>query len=389
MDLAEFKFLLRDGRRWLDEVDFAAHDHLWWASELRRHLTPGQVNAVLETVQLREKGARKFSRASQMYFTRDALEQASGESIASYRASRIRVVNPRRVADLGCGIGGDALALAAHFPVIGLDRDLVRLQMARANHDVYGLMANFDAVQTDLLTQPPLPVEALFFDPARRDTHGRRFFHLHQYRPPLSILDRWRVRTPHQAVKISPGVAYDELPEAAEAEFISVQGELKECVLWFGGLRSDAARRATLLPGEHTLKIDRTEQPIDLPVSAPGKYLLEPDPAVIRAHLVGELGKRLDGRLISAKIAYLTMDTLSETPFGRLFAVETWFPFQLKRLKRFVREQGIGRVEVKKRGSPLDPNQLEKVLRGKGSRLATIFLTQVKGEPAVIVAHRL
>lgn len=393
MEPADFAFLISDaGHRWLRTVDLTAHDHLWWASELRSHLNAGQVHAVLETVLLRQRAASKFERAAELFFTRDGLEQATGDQLAAYRAKKIRaVIGAGRIADLGCGIGGDAMALAVGGPVVGLDRDFIRLRMAQVNHHRLGLGARFMPLQCDLTQFPPLPVDALFFDPARRDSAGRRFFSTADYQPSLQILERWKSETAHHAVKISPGIDYRELPpvSVAEAEFIAVDGGLKECVLWYGGLKSEAARRATILPGEHTLIQKRGAAEVELPVGRPANYLLEPDPAVIRAHLVGNLGKQLGGWLISPDIAYLTFDQPVNTPLGTLFAIDSWFPFQLKRLKKYVREHNLGVVEVKKRGSPIDPNEMARMLRGRGDQAATVFLTRVQGEPAVLVGRRI
>ncbi|MEL7675385.1 MAG: class I SAM-dependent methyltransferase, partial [Chloroflexota bacterium] len=97
---------------------------------LRRELSPEQAGAALTLARLRERAASKFSRAGGMYFTPEALEQASGEIIAGWRARRFAEAGYARVADLGCGIGGDTLALAAlpGVGVVGLDRDPLRLR---------------------------------------------------------------------------------------------------------------------------------------------------------------------------------------------------------------------------------------------------------------------
>jgi hypothetical protein len=292
------------------------------------------------------------------------------------------------VADLGCGIGGDALALAAHTPTIGVEWDPARLAMAQENVRVYGRAPHFQPLQADLLELSPLPVQACFFDPARRDEHGRRIFSVQDYRPPLSLIDKWRGKMRGTAVKISPGVDYAELPAEAEVEIISLHGEVKEAVLWFGDLHSGVSRRATLLPEEHTLtNADLPASPI--PTSQPLSYLYEPDKAVIRAHLVEALGQQLNAVKLSDDIAYLTAETSQPTPFARCFAIEDSFPFQLKRLRHYLRQHDIGQVTIKKRGSPLEPDSLRRQLRLKGSQHRIIFLTQVKGETAVLIGQEI
>jgi hypothetical protein len=187
-------------------------------------------------------------------------------------------------------------------------------------------------------------------------------------------------------VKISPGVDYAELPPEAEVEFISVQGTVREGVLWFGRLQRGIQRQATLLPGGHILTSETVPQAA---VRAPGQYLYEPDGAVIRAHLVEQLAIRLDAAKLSDDIAYLTAESHQPTPFARAFAIEDVFPFQLKRLRHYLRERKIGRVTIKKRGSPLDPDTLQKQLRLQGDMHRIIFLTQVRGEPTIIIGVEL
>jgi SAM-dependent methyltransferase len=317
-----------------------------------------------------------------MYFTRPALEQASAEIVSRYRARRYQAAGLETVADLGCGIGGDALALADRGMVIGVDKKPVRLAMAQANVAAYGSGAAFQPLEADLNELKPLDVSAVFADPGRRDERGKRIYSVSDYRPPLDVLLAWRARVPEMGIKISPGVDYAELPPEAEVEFISVNGEVREGVLWFGRLQNGFKRQATLLPGENCL----TSEPVaDVPVRTPGRYLYEPDGAVIRAHLVEQLAVRLEAAKISEDIAYLTADSPTPTPFARIFAIEDAFPFQLKRLRSYLRERKIGQVTIKKRGSPLDPDVLRKQLRLKGETHRIIFLTQVGGEPMVLI----
>jgi hypothetical protein len=123
-----------------------------------------------------------------------------------------------------------------------------------------------------------------------------------------------------------------------------------------------------------------------LSLSPPLDYLYEPDPAVLRAGLVALLGDRLQAAQLDPDIAYLTGAQLIETPFARSWAVQDWFPFQLKRLRSYLRARSVGRVTVKKRGSPLDPQDLARQLRLQGEAHALLFLTHLDGKPIVIVA---
>ncbi len=387
----DFQFLLTStGEKWLDEIgeiSITKQNHLQIITRLRKTLPAAHAQAVLETAVLRQHATPKFSKAKQMFFTRPALEQATPEIVSRYRAQRFRQLGCQTVADLGCSIGGDALALADFAQVTGVDWDPVRLQMAQENMRVYEHSDRFHPLQADLLSLTPFRADALFFDPARRDEQGRRFFSVHDYQPPLRLIDRWRALVADTAVKISPGVNYDELPDDAEIEFISVNGAVKEGVLWYGRFRS-TQRRATLLPTKSTVTTD--DLPADpIPLAPPKAYLYEPDGAIIRAHLVEAIAPQLQASKLSVDIAYLTSDKEVISPLARCFAVEDHFPFQLKRLRKHLREKNVGQVVIKKRGSPIEPDQLRQQLRlkGNGAKSCILFLTQIRGETAVIIGQ--
>jgi SAM-dependent methyltransferase len=359
-------------------------NHLQVASKLRQRVSTDLTSAVLETLVLRQRAAAKFDRASEMYFTRAGLEQASGEVVSTHRAHRYENAGFAKVADLGCGIGGDALSLAAVSDVLGVEWNPLRLAIAQENLRVYGRGGNFHPLQADLIELSPLPVDALFADPGRRDEYGRRIYSVHEYRPPLDTFAAWLGKVASQGLKVSPGVDYTEIPDDVEIEFISVNGEVREGVLWSGELRTEAGRRATLLPSGATL----TDQPVTpIAITQPKEFLYEPDGAVIRAHLVEHLAHRLDATKIDDDIAYLTAGKAQETPFARRYILEDAMPFQLKRLRQYLRQRNVGRLTIKKRGSPLDPDILRKRLRLRGDEERVIFLTQVSGQPTVLVGR--
>lgn len=364
------------------ELNPTEESFLSYLTQLQKHYPSELAKAALETAILRVKAREKFTRADKMYFTREALEQASGEVISRYRAERF--VRFSSAADLGCGIGGDTLGLAGHGSVVAVEADPLRLAMAAQNLAAYGYREHVTLIEDDLARMQLPTVEAFFFDPARR-AEGRRKFSIYDYQPPLTIVKDWLRHTPAIGVKISPGVKLDELANyACEVEFISEKGELKECALWFGPLKT-ADRRATLLPGRHTLTASSSVPPSSL--SSPLTYLYEPDSAVLRAGLVTTLAAQLEARQLDPDIAYLTSDALTPTPFARAFVIEESFPFQLKRLRERLRTLRVGEVQVKKRGSPLEPEDLIHQLKLSGPEKRIVFLTHVQGKAYVLIGQ--
>ncbi len=396
MDLATFRALLTPlGQRALAEASSfqpREEDFLRLYNYLSRRYPTDLARAALETAILRRRAGVKFPHAERLYFTRPALEQATPHEVASYRAKRL--ASFERLADLGCSVGGDTLALAAVAPTVGIDQDPLRLAMAAQNLRALDLSERAVLIRADLhhgLPLQPHPSLALFFDPDRRDQEGRRLS-VNDYRPSLNAINEWLKSYAALAVKVSPAVDLEEVRSfEAEIEFISLRGALKEATLWFGPLKS-ALRRATVLPGDHTMAVDDQRQLNSLPqprLSEPQAYLYEPDPAVIRAGLVAELAARLNACQLDSDIAYLTGERWVETPFARCWVVETWMPFNLKQLRAWLRRHNIGRLVVKKRGSPLTPEgllrQLGFVKEAPNSEQRMLFLTHLRGRPVVII----
>jgi SAM-dependent methyltransferase len=363
----------------LADADLRPANTLSLLTHLRKTHEPSLAAALLETARLRQRAERKFSRAAEMFFTDEALQQASGEIIAQHHAQILRPFEP--VVDLGCGIGGDLIMMQGH--AIGIDLDPLRLTMARHNTAIYGKTVDF--IRADIAQKLPLKsVEAAYCDPARR-IDGRRVFSVHQMLPSLdSVLQ-------HEAsallVKLSPGVDLRELDGyPGGVEFVSVHGDLKEALFHSGELAFEGFR-ATRLPEGETLHSRGCDAPPV--VDAPRRFVYEPDPAVIRSGLFGELIEflGLDAFRLDPDIAYLTGDAQIASHWLRAWEVHGWMPFHLKKLRVELARLDVGRVTVKKRGSPITPEELQAKLRlKKGSREAVIFLTQVQGVHSALIS---
>ena len=281
--------------------------------------------------------------------------------------------------DLCCSVGGDLLAMPAGS--VGVDLDEARLLLARANAEVLGREVSL--VRADA-TALPLPSSAdVFVDPARR-AGGRRVFDPRAYVPALPLVLSWRDRVRSLGVKVAPGVDHDALPDDVEVELVSLRGEVKEAVLWSGALRTGRRRSAVLLPAGDVLRDD----PVPLPaVRPPGAWLLEPDGAVVRAHLVGQVAAAVGGWLVDETIAYVSADEPVATPFGKWYEVLEVLPFGLKALRTRLRTYDAGPLVVKKRGTAVEPDVLRKQLGLTGSREVTVVLTRAAGRQIAMVVR--
>jgi SAM-dependent methyltransferase len=358
------------------------------ATSLRREYPASLVAAATAQHELRLAARAKFALAMEMLFTRAGYEQSSSEMIARYRAGRFG--DARRVADLCCGIGGDLLALASGRDVLAVDLDEMHARLAAYNAGVYGETANVRAVVADVRDLTLAGLDGVFIDPARRA--GDRRFRAGVSQPPLDWCLALPDRVPAACVKAAPGLPSELIPTGWEAEFIADGRDLKEAVLWSPAL-AGAARRATILPGGDTL----TAVPGDpVPVTEPGEYLLDPNPAVTRAGLVEDLARTLgsgqngqknqkgqnDGAAkIDPRIAFLTMERPVQTPFARTLRVLYSAPWNEKQFAKRLRDLGIGAADIRRRGLAGDVDQIRRRLKLAGPNRGTVVITRVSDKP--------
>ena len=384
MDVTTLERLLApEGQDLLAEVEARAgvESDLALGTRLRRSHSAELVAAALTQHELRTKANSKFGDdAARMYYSHDALEQATRATVARTRARRLKAAGVTAVVDLGCGIGGDLVAFArAGLRVRGVERDPVRAAIARANLRALGL--DGEVVEADLADVQPMSDEVPFLDPARRDGHGRVF-------DPASMTPSWDVVSRYlvqpAVVKTLPGFPHSLLPEGVEAQWVSDGGDLVEACLWGPGLAT-APRRATALPsGAEIIGFGEPGE-----VGEVGGWLHEPDDAVIRAGLVGELASRMGGRLVDAHLAYVTTDEKSSDPLARSFHVVEELPYREKPMRAALAAHDVGTLTVKKRGVDVVPEQLVKRLKLKGNRSATVILARIDDGARAFLVERL
>lgn len=375
-------------------------------ARLRAEGVPGaEVAALLTQSDLRIRARAKFGEAAdRMLFTQAGLEQASRAPVAALHAERFARAGCDTVADLGCGIGTESMALlAAGVGVLAIEIDPFTARLAEHNLGIAAVAAAESGtgpgtgpaparvLNGDALDAALAGVDGVFLDPARR-TAGhrdtRRLASPDNYSPSLDFAFGLASRLP-TGVKLGPGFERELIPDQAEAQWVSVGGQLVETGLWFGRAARPGVKRAALvLQGDAAHELTAEHDAPDVEPRELGAYLYEPDGAVIRARLIGLLAERLEAGMISEGIAYLTADHLAETPFAQAFRVVEQLPASEKQLKRALAERGIGRLEIKKRGADVDPAALRSRLRLKGPNSGTLVLTRAAGRHVALLAER-
>lgn len=354
-----------------------------------RRLAGARAGAAVETVRLRRAAAAKFGPPSARWlFTAEALQQSTPPPVARHRAARLAQAGVA-VHDVTCSIGTDTTAFAeAGSPlVVGSDLDPVRLAMAAHNHPEL-LLVRADALRP--VTQGVLT----YADPARRDGTGRRITGADTI-PAIPALDEVHAARP-PVLRAPPGIDYDALNRPGEVELVSLDGTVREAVLWPAEFAQPGVRRrATVLLGgpaagapvgaRHWQLTDADPEiepggvPADRVGSLVGQWIVEPDPAVIRAHLVRQYAARHRLRQLDEHVAYLYGP--AQPAVTRGFRVLDAAPYRERTVADWIRRDGIGTLEILQRGTPLVPDVLRRKLRGALSgdttAAATLIVTRL------------
>lgn len=352
---------------------------------------PLLVAAVLTQAKLRTKAQSKFGPFGEnMLFTEAGLEQATRLPVAAQHAGRFLAAGITTVADLGCGIGADALALSSvGIHVTAVDADEVTAALATYNLSAFPETQVLHAQAEDVdLTG----IAGVYLDPARRTAghhNTQRLTKSEDYSPSLDFAFGLSARFP-TGIKLGPGFDRDLIPSHAEAQWISVDGDVVELGLWFGSLKREGITRAALvIDSAGTHEMTATADSADAEIGDLQEYLYEPDGAVIRARLIGDLARELDAHMIAEGIAYMTAAEPQQSPFAHGFKIIEEFPLDIKTLTKELKSRGIGTLEIKKRGVDIDPAEFRKKLKLQGKNNATLFLTRVGQRRVALLAERL
>ena len=359
---------------------------------------PALVSAALTQQRLREKARLKLGDAADsMLFTEAGAQQATRAVVAGLHAARYVHAGCTNILDMTSGIGADAMAFArAGLDVTAVDLDPVTSSLAEWN------LARFPgarAVNADALTLDLGPFNGAFADPARRSGRGRTFDPA-EYSPPLDRVLDVRRAIPALGVKVGPGIPYSALRADTHAQWVSVDGDVVEAGLWFGPLAAvsgfDGPGRSALVirttaEGFEATEVEASPDPRIpaqvVPTRPLGRYIYEPDGAVIRSGALHALAAILDAGTVSEGIAYLTGNELQLTALTTAFEVVDVVGF--KQVRSYCRERQVGSLEILKRGADVVPDQFRRGLKLSGPHAATVILTRLEGKHKAVFVRRI
>ena len=376
-------------------------DVLRLGAELQRQfgLTAEQRAEALTQTDLRARAARRWGiPVNDLLFTRDGLEQASRPSVATWRAHRLAAFGVHSIADLGCGLGFEARAMAnAGLRVTAVELDAQTAELARHNLTGHSAEVITGDITDPAVLEPVLAdVDAMFLDPARRDPKaprsidglsGHRVADPADWSPSWPWISALAERQPRTVVKVAPGIDHALIPEGSSAVWTAVDGDLVEASIWFPGFAGLPKRSALSLALGSLAQLD-SEQSVDETVDAVGKYLLDVAPVVSRSGLVTTLAAAAQAHRIDEHIAYLSMDAApAPSPFYTRYTVLEVMSFDRKGIGAWLRNNDAGSLTVTKRGFAADTEVLGTQWRKqcKGSRAIVIALTRIGDAPTAII----
>lgn len=373
-------------------------------ARLRKTLTAPRAAAVAEQVELRQRAKEKFHRAERMLFTRRAFEQATDEWVARYKGRRFEKLHGEgEPLDFCCGVGGDLIGLAgAVRSVFGIERDATLARFAQHNAAAYDLEVEVRCGEAD--ENSARGARAWHADPDRRPA-GRRTTAPDAHEPPLSVVEAWLRDAPAGAVKFAPAARLPQAwEEASELEWISRDGSCRQLVAWRGDLAAGPGQRTATRVLSGPMADDRliqaasfTAAPASQPAPAPiDAYVYDPDPALLAAGLTWSLAAEHGLVPFTARAAYLTGSQRIDDPLLAPFRVEEVLALDRRKLRDWLGERGIGRLEIKTRGVNLSPERLRAELKSSGAGAMTLVVAPAPidwpgaaDRPCVIVCQRL
>ena len=351
-------------------------------ARLRKEFPESLVRGAISLQELRQKALAKFALGDQLWLDRVGLEQCTSELVAMHKSARFAGL----VWDYCSGIGSDAAALSRRgCEVVTVDADPACSLRTQWNAEILSperAPLCVCARVEDLTDRSGL----VHIDPDRRVTQATRAVRIEDYVPGLQLLQSWTREFAGGAIKLSPAANFGGKFTDAEIELVSVHGECKEATVWFGRLAGEKPWRATALPAGETLAGEPLEAVAD--IRPLGRYLFDPDPAIVRAGLVDLLAERLGLARLDAAEEYLTGSSLIHSAFVRAFEVEAELSNNPKDLRAYYRTSTCGQLEIKCRHIPVDIDRLRKQLVLPGTEAGVLIFARISGKARAVIARR-
>ncbi len=389
MTLADLNYLQSaDGHELIQRYESLNDEDLYRLLFKSAHGEEGKfLPGMVTLIKLRRQARLKFKLADQMFFTPLNLEQSTSEAISEHIAARFKA--DWKVVDLTCGLGGNLIPLARRCrEAVAVDKLDLNIICAQENARAYGVADKIEFVTGDAYDNLKTDADAFFLDPARdREGKTKTRSILNSEPELMKILPEIFKITHNVGVKLSPAFDYKELeslPEMPEVEIVAEDNNCKVAMLWFGALKTESLRRATILTKGQKYEFVSSRDRASVSIAPqPATYLYEPNKAIIKAHLVEEIASQYGLAKINRHLSFLTGDALvgTEKPgVLRAFKVKVCKPFNLKELKTYLKAEKIKRINILTKRFPLAPEELYQKLKIKEGGESFLIVTVLSNE---------
>jgi hypothetical protein len=228
-------------------------------------------------------------------------------------------------------------------------------------------------------------------DPDRRP-QGQRTAQPAVSEPSIDAIRRMLHVQPQAALKLAPAADLpDDWQAAAERQWIGSGRECRQQIAWFGMLTQYPGSRSAIVVDRRgrasPLLVGRETASCHL-ANTVARFVYEPHACVVAAQLTSTLAGLFGLHAVDPQVAYLTGDQPIDDLRLSTFEVQDVLPFDMRRLRKIVRERRIGKLEVKKRGVAVDPASVQRQLHSHGDEDAVLILTPQSGSVRAILARR-
>ncbi len=368
------------------------------ASGATDELFPWQQQFIDQQIRFRSRMRRRFPIEQSWLWTDRSLSQASDWWSASYKASLFPA--DVTVLDACCGAGVDTVALAARGGVIAMDNCDETLAIAHANAvGHHGADCPVEALYGTFPDELPAGTQWMHADPDRRppdkSDNERKTLRADLFMPSLECLLEHASEMKGAVIKIAPSTVFSEecsdaVEETTQRVWLGVFGECRQQLLLSGDLQNDPSqKRRVVLCHPHFDEFSGKVAPPSTWTDSPKQYVYDLHPVLFASDLHTDWANQNGLTPVGGELGYFTADALVESPFVQAFKVVDTLAWDDRKMRKWLRQNDAGIVDVKNRGLRLDAGHFQRRYSNpNGKQPFSLLVTQLGQRVRAIVCRR-
>ncbi|RLI89855.1 MAG: SAM-dependent methyltransferase [Archaeoglobales archaeon] len=346
---------------------------------------------IYEMAKFRIKARKKFTIGNKLFFDELGLRYSTPETIAEYRAKRLKC---DVMADVSCGVGGQLIFFAKYCrKVYGVELNPRRAVIAALNAMVMELK-NVEIISGDALSDDAVAMvrdaEVVFSDPSRPPEEDVRT--LDSLEPnPLKVVEKYRKITDKIAFELPPQMPPERVDMylKGEKEYTSLNFKLNRLALYMNEL-AECKVSAVSLPSEE--RVTNEDEKVKIKTTEKIKtFLYEVDTTVVKAglleNLIGKIGLEAELLKEDKRRTLITSNEDANSAFLRKYEVLDVVSFEKQAIKKALKEAGAGKVTLRFSLPPSEYWHIRKKFENEltGDRWVHLFRV---GNTAIVVERR-